>query len=78
MEGANDDFLFWLRNSPRSYYAKESEAAKALRLEFGIKRVYPADLFYRTHKVSQEDFLENVRSAENPAPLITALYDDDS
>jgi hypothetical protein len=52
IEGADADFLFWLRNSPKKYKAVESEASKNLREEFGMTRVYSSDLFYRHHKIS--------------------------
>ena len=70
--------MFWLRNSPHKYYANETEAAKALREEFGLRRVYPADLFYATHKISQADFLQKLREADEPNALINALYEDES
>ncbi len=52
VEGADSNYLFWLRKSPQRYYAEETEASKALREEFKLTRVYGPDLFYATHKIS--------------------------
>ena len=38
----------WLRNQDRVFNTEE----KALRDEFKLTIVYPADLFYRTHKIT--------------------------
>lgn len=64
----------WLRNQQR----KLNEEEKALKNEFGIARVYPADLFYQTHKITQKDFLETLRtsSADEVAKQIDKLFED--
>ena len=41
--------MHWLRNKK----VFETEAEKALREEFNLKIVYPEEMFYRTHKISQ-------------------------
>lgn len=54
---------------------------RALRDEFGLRIVYPSELFYKTHKISQKDFLEKLRQAESSdqvAKLINGLYKDKS
>ena len=41
----------------------------------------PSEIFYKTHKVSQKDFLGKLREAKNEKKvkkLIKALYDDES
>ena len=48
IEGADTNFLFWLRQHKSKYLADETEAAAALRKEFGFHKVYPEDLFYKT------------------------------
>ena len=53
-------FLFHLRN--RSRIPNESE--QALKDEFNLKIVYPEKLFYDTHKISQKDFLSQLREAK--------------
>ena len=66
-----------MRNKQGDLNAEE----KALKDEFGLKMVYPADLFYRTHKITQKDFLAKLREAKNDAivkELKDSLYDDDS
>lgn len=47
-EGADDAFLWHLRNKRPALNAEES----ALKDEFGLKIVYPDKLFYKTHKVT--------------------------
>lgn len=46
-----------------------NQEEKALREEFGIKIVYPADLFYKTHKITQIDFLAKLRDAGSDAEV---------
>ena len=50
-----------------------------------MKLVYPADLFYKTHRISQKDFLQKLRDAASDDPkgkkvkkLLASLYKDDS
>ena len=52
-------FLHWMRNKR----VTESETEKALRTEFNLKIVYPEELFYRTHKISQKDLLDKLRES---------------
>ena len=54
-------FLHWLRNKR----VTESDTEKALREEFNLKIVYPEELFYRTHKISQKDLLEKLRGSND-------------
>ena len=56
-EGADEAFLWHLRNKRPEPNAEEL----ALHKEFNLKIVYPSELFYRTHKISQKDFLEKLR-----------------
>lgn len=58
-----------------------NQEEKALKDEFGIKIVYPADLFYKTHKITQIDFLAKLRDAGSDSEvkkLVGSLFDDDS
>jgi hypothetical protein len=32
-----------------------------LKKEFGLTYVYPDELFYKTHKISQKDFLQKLQ-----------------
>mmetsp|Transcript_25209 Transcript_25209/g.33763 ORF Transcript_25209/g.33763 Transcript_25209/m.33763 type:complete len:133 (+) Transcript_25209:797-1195(+) len=76
-EGADAAFMWHLRNKKGELNAEE----QALKEEFKLHHVYPAELFYRTHKISQKDFLGKLRGAENDSEvqkLIMSLYDDDS
>jgi len=75
VEGADADFLFWQRKHKSKYLAGETEAATALRKEFGMHRVYPENLFYKTFKRSQIDLLEDLRATQTPELIINALYD---
>lgn len=61
-EGADAQFLWHLRNK-RTLNSDEL----ALRKEFKLWHVYPSELFYRTHKISQKDFLSKLRDAKNEA-----------
>jgi len=63
IEGADTNFLFWLRQHKSKYLADETEAAAALRKEFGFHKVYPEDLFYKTFKRTQIDLLEDLRES---------------
>lgn len=69
----------WLRNQNRVLNDEES----ALRKEFGLTIVYPQDLFYRTHKISQKDLLATLRQLKQQGDQealdqrISALFDDD-
>ena len=69
----------WLRNQKRVLNDEET----ALRKEFGLTHLYPQDLFYRTHKISQKDLLTTLRELHqqgDQAALdrrISALFDDD-
>lgn len=67
----------WLRNQQRTLNDEEI----ALRKEFGLSHVYPQDLFYRTHKITQKDLLTTLRQlAGDQAALerrVSALFDDD-
>lgn len=56
-DGADQAFLWHLRNKRPEPNPEEL----ALRNEFNIKIVYPSEHFYRTHKISQKDFLEKLR-----------------
>ena len=43
--------------------------------------MHPSELFYKTHKISQKDFLEKLREAKSEKKvkkLIDALYDNES
>lgn len=57
---------------------------KALSAEFGLRHVYPSELFYKTHKISQKDFLSSLREAKEAnddkkvQKLVLGLYSDDS
>ena len=58
---------------------------QCLKDEFNLKLVYPADLFYKTHRISQKDFLQKLRDAAADDPkskkvkkLLNSLYKDDS
>lgn len=62
----------WLRNQKKVLNAEE----QALRDEFGLTHVYPEELFYRTHKITQKDFLAKLRQG-NPEAAINAMYDDE-
>lgn len=76
-EGADAAFLWHLRNKRDKLNVEE----KALRDEFKLHFVYPDELFYQTHKISQRDFLSKLReagSAKKVKKLIDKLYDDDS
>lgn len=76
-EGANAAFLWHLRNKRPELNAEEA----ALKDEFNLKIVYPEEMFYKTHKVTQKDFLEKLREASNDAELkdlINGLFEDDS
>ena len=53
--------MHWLRNKK----VFETEAEKALREEFNLKIVYPEEMFYRTHKISQQDLLDKLRQASD-------------
>ena len=63
IEGASQEdqikFLHWMRNKR----VNSSETEKALREEFNLKIVYPEELFYRTHKISQKDLLNKLRAS---------------
>ena len=54
-----EKFMHWLRNKKVS----ETEAEQGLRKEFNLKVVYPEELFYRTHKISQKDLLDKLRAS---------------
>jgi len=75
-------FNHWLRN--KHDRSSDSEEAKALREEFGLSIVYPSDLFYKTHKISQPDFLAKLRTArdsgkpEKVEKYILSLFKDES
>ena len=75
-EGADQAFLWHLRNKRREPNAEEM----ALRDEFGLKLVYPTELFYKTHKISQKDFLDKLRSASGAEKkaLIMGLFEDET
>lgn len=60
-EGADRAFLWHLRNKRDNLNAEE----QALKDEFGLKAVYPEELFYQTHKISQKDFLAKLRDARD-------------
>ena len=53
-------FLHHLRNRTRTFNATE----QALKDEFNLKNVYPEQLFYDTHRISQKDFLDSLREAK--------------
>ena len=75
-EGADAQFLWHLRNK-----RVLNEEEQALRDEFKLHLVYPSELFYKTHKISQKDFLSKLReteSKESVEKLINALFDDES
>ena len=38
-----------------------------MKTEFNLKIVYPSDLFYKTHKISQKDLLEKLRELKAAA-----------
>jgi hypothetical protein len=63
----------WLRNQTKVLNSEEV----ALRKEFGLKHVYPSDLFYRTHKITQKDLLNKLRQG-NAEATIEALFDDEA
>ena len=65
----NDDPA-WLRNQTfiKPYEVKnisqqEREAIKKLMTVYGIKHLYPDELFYKTHKISRLDFFEKLEQA---------------
>lgn len=60
-EGADAAFLWHLRNKRPALNAEE----KALKTEFNLKIVYPSELFYKTHKITQKDFLEKLRELKS-------------
>ena len=68
--------MWHLRNKRREPNAEEM----ALRDEFGLKLVYPTELFYKTHKISQKDFLDKLRSASDAEKkaLIMGLFEDET
>lgn len=47
-EGADDAFVWHLRNKRPALNTEE----EALKSEFNLKIVYPAELFYKTHKIT--------------------------
>lgn len=67
------DERHWLRNQVRVLNDEE----KALR-QYGLKHVYPEELFYRTHKITQKDFLAKLQQSSEPDACIRALFDDDA
>ena len=76
-EGADASFLWHLRNKKGPL----NEDEQALKTEFGLKMVYPADMFYKTHKITQKDFLAKLRDAGSDSKvreIIDSLYDDES
>ena len=76
-EGADASFLWHLRNKKGPL----NEDEKALKAEFGLKMVYPADMFYKTHKITQKDFLAKLRDAGSDSKvreIIDSLFDDES
>jgi len=66
--------MYWLRNHP----GKESELQKELREKYNIKKSYPEELFYKTHKKTMQNFVDELNKSEEPQKLIDALYDDES
>lgn len=64
-EGANAAFLWHLRNKRPELNEEEA----ALKEEFNLKIVYPEELFYKTHKVTQKDFLEKLREASDDSEV---------
>jgi hypothetical protein len=64
---------YWLRNDPRNFNA--SEAAVQLKDKYGIA-ISKADKFYKTHKISQEDFLLKLNNeGAKHSELLASLYD---
>ena len=80
VEGASEEdqrrFLHWMRNKR----VTETETEKALREEFNLKIVYPEELFYRTHTISQKDLLAKLRNAseQEREDIILQLFSDES
>ena len=62
----NDDT--WLRNQKtKENLSMLSPGEKELLAKFnkyGVKYVYPEDLFYKTHKISRQDFISKLESLE--------------
>ena len=68
----------WHLRNRRGELSQEEEARKE---DFGLKIVYPADLFYKTHEITQIDFLAKLRDAGSDAEvkkIADSLFDDDS
>lgn len=43
-----------------------------------MKKVYPDDLFYKTHRLTHQNFIEKLEQSSEPQAVIDALYDDES
>ena len=73
-------FLHHLRNKTRVFNPTE----QALKDEFNLKIVYPEQLFYDTHRISQKDFLDSLREAKQSGDtdkveqLIIKLFTDET
>ena len=80
IEGADAAFLWHLRNKRPPLNPEE----QALKTEFNLKIVYPSELFYQTHKISQKDLLEKLRELKESGneqalqKAIMDLFSDDS
>ena len=68
--------MWHLRNKRGEPNAEE----KALSDEFGLKMVYPDELFYKTHKISQKDFLDTLRQSSDTMAKshILGLFEDET
>ena len=75
-EGADEAFLWHLRKKR----GKANPEEMALKEEFGLKLVYPAELFYKTHKITQKDLLDKLRAAGEAEKneLIMGLFKDET
>lgn len=60
----------WLRNG-KDYNEKYNmtsasrETERKLKEDFGMTHVYPEDVFYRTHKISRDDFVVKLEQAKS-------------
>lgn len=72
-ETCTPEQLFWLRNPPR----KETELMTQLREKYGLI-AYPDDLFYKTHKITHQDFFDKLEASDKPDAILEKLFDDES
>lgn len=60
--------------------ASEREIWRTLIEDYHLTYPYPEDLFYKTHKISRKDFIDQLKSAttDQQEQMIMKLYEDDS